>query len=226
MFAQIASCAFLSLMSTSSVRRHTVVRVVALLGLLLGALPTGGCSRPASSPVGQPAEADPEPMKRGPAQPENTDPPSARPEDVKVHVVDEAGFAEALQRHRGKVVLVDFWALWCLECLELFPHTVQLHQRFADQGLRVISVSLDDPDEGRPAVIKFLTDRGAGFENLISRYGAGPHSAEVFDIPGGALPHYKLYDRNGKLRRTFTSAGQTIDVDQIDRAVEELLGEK
>lgn len=145
---------------------------------------------------------------------------------AKVEVIDEAGFANVLKQHRGTVILVDFWATWCTECMDLFPHTVELHKRLADRGLTVISVSLDDPGDAevQAAVRKFLDQHGATFQNFVSKYGSTSESFEVFDIPDGALPHFKLYDREGKLYKTFASGGQNIDPDEIDRAVEALLG--
>ncbi|OHB71536.1 MAG: hypothetical protein A2V70_08175 [Planctomycetes bacterium RBG_13_63_9] len=149
--------------------------------------------------------------------------PRADRPDVKLEVIDEQGFAAALRRHRGKVVLVDFWATWCGPCVELFPHTVQLHRRLGDQGLAVISVSLDDPVDDRADVLEFLTHQDATFENFVSRYGAGTKSIEVFEIVDGAVPHFKLYDRHGKLQKTFASGSEGIDPAQIDLAVKALL---
>ena len=108
--------------------------------------------------------------------------------------------------------------------MELFPHTVELHNRFADQGLTVISFSLDDP-ESESAVLRFLTANGAAIGNFISPYGVGPEMFEAFQIDGGALPHFKLYDRDGKLHKTFSSGEEPVDPQQIDRAIEKLLGE-
>ena len=46
---------------------------------------------------------------------------------------------------------------------------------------------------------------------------------EAFAIANGAVPHFKLYGRDGKLDQTFASGGEPLDPRQIDRAVEELL---
>ena len=134
--------------------------------------------------------------------------------------LDEAGLAEALQQRHGKLVLVDFWATWCEPCKRLFPHTVQLQQRWAAEGLAVIAVSLDNPDaEGEAAA--FLTQEKAEFANYRSRYGASPQSIQAFAIPEGGLPHLRLYDRQGKLVRSF-DLGQFQPRD-IEQAVEALL---
>jgi len=55
-----------------------------------------------------------------------------------------------LSSFRGKVVLLDFWATWCDPCREETPHLVDLQNRYADRGLQVIGISMDDtPDPVR-----------------------------------------------------------------------------
>ena len=141
---------------------------------------------------------------------------------IALTTVDSRGLADAVARRRGKVVLVEFWATWCVPCVKLFPHTVELHRRLADRGLVVISVSMDETGK-QEAVLHFLRDRGATFENFISRYGVGSEGFEAFDIADGALPHLKIYDRNGRLQKTFASGGQSLAPEQIDLAVADLL---
>ena len=143
---------------------------------------------------------------------------------VKLELIDEAAFAKVLEGHRGQVVLVDFWATWCRPCMELFPHAVQLHRQLADRGLAVISVSFDDPDERRAAALEFLAKEGAVFQNFISPHGAGTRSVEAFELEG-PLPQVKLYDRLGKLRKSLGGKSGEVDPQELDRAVEELLGE-
>jgi thiol-disulfide isomerase/thioredoxin len=54
--------------------------------------------------------------------------------------------AEVL-KHRGHVVLVDFWAGYCTPCREAFPHLIEIHKKFAAKGLIVITVSVDPSDK-------------------------------------------------------------------------------
>ncbi len=146
----------------------------------------------------------------------------AKPDrEITLRVIDEKGLAEAIGRHGGKVVLVDYWATWCMSCVELFPHTVELHRELSEQGLVVISVSLDAP-EAESAVLAFLKKRGATFENFLSRYGAGMESFEKFNLPG-TLPQLQLFDREGNLRHTFPPAQSAPDTEALDAAVRELL---
>ncbi len=143
---------------------------------------------------------------------------------ITLHTIDPSGLRDLLAQHRGRVVLVDFWATWCQPCVEWFPHSVELQRRLAARGLSVVSLSFDDPD--RQAVVQdFLKRQDAELENFINRDGAAAESFEAYRIPSG-LPQLQLYDRRGKLRKTFAAGALPIEERQIERAVEELLGEK
>jgi thiol-disulfide isomerase/thioredoxin len=137
--------------------------------------------------------------------------------------VNAARLAKIRQEHLGKVVLVDFWATWCEPCTKFFPHSAQLQKRQGPQGLQVITVSLDDAEQAAD-VADFLAHHPApGMLNYRSRSAAGSETVSDFEIRGGAIPHLKLYDRHGKLRKTFGSGGQPLS--DIDQAVEQLLRE-
>ena len=125
-------------------------------------------------------------------------------------------------------MLVDCWATWCLPCVEQLPHTVALRRQSARQVWPSVTLSLDDPadkDEVRKVLIKSGAD---GLTNLLSEYGGGSESVDAFEIPGGALPHYKLYDRKGQLRRTFAldpAAKKQFTLADVEQAVAAMLAE-
>lgn len=150
------------------------------------------------------------------------------PEDVKLTSADRPAYDELIRGLQGRVVLVDFWATWCGPCVEQFAHTVEVAARMGDRGLAVITVSLDDPAESEQ-IVAFLRSKGAGHTtNLVSRFGSSPRSIETFEISNGAVPHYKLYDRRGQLRRSFgvnPQSREQFTLSEIDAAIEELLAE-
>ena len=153
--------------------------------------------------------------------------PVAGCQRLDLQVIDLNGYNRTLEKHRGRVVLVDFWATWCMPCVEHFPKTVEWSRDYADQGLAVIAVSVDDAGS-EASVAKFLEKQGARFDTLMSEMGTGTETWEAFDIPGG-VPFYKLYDRTGRVRYRFSGNADvpgTEPLDQIERRIKELLAEK
>jgi thiol-disulfide isomerase/thioredoxin len=138
---------------------------------------------------------------------------------VDLGSIDGPGLTKLVEQHRGQVVLVDFWATWCEPCVAFLPYTIELYDRLRPRGLAVITVSLDQP-ETRLAVLKFLVDHRATTDNYLAPYGASSAAVAAFHIDDGTLPHARLYDRRGKLYRSFAG---NIRADEVHRAVEELL---
>lgn len=147
---------------------------------------------------------------------------------IAVTPVDRTAYDAAIAKLRGKVVLVDFWATWCLPCVEQLPHTLEMATRLRGRGLAVVTVSCDEPADSAQ-VAAFLAAKNAGAAtNLISQFGGSPQTMEAFEIGSGAVPFYKLYDRTGKLRETFgisPAAKQQFTSADIEAAVEKLLAE-
>ena len=96
-----------------------------------------------------------------------------------------------LARHRGKLVYLDFWASWCGPCQQSFPWLAQMHDKYYEQGLRIVAVNLD---RNRAAAERFLARLPAPFEVVFDPEGV---QAERFGVSG--MPHSFLIARDGRL---------------------------
>lgn len=151
--------------------------------------------------------------------------------EVSVKVVKYAGLEEVVNKAKGKVVLVDFWATFCGPCVKKFPHFVALHEKYAEKGLVCVSVSLDDPEEDMDKVRQFLVKSKATFPNVVIR----PTNAEdkllekKFNYDG-TLPQMALFARDGS--RAWDSNKDTLDknltvfVEKLDKLVVAELAKK
>lgn len=64
-----------------------------------------------------------------------------KPIDLKFTAVD--GTAIDISKLRGKVVLVDFWATWCIPCMQGMPEVIAAYNKYHGKGLEVIGISLE-----------------------------------------------------------------------------------
>jgi thiol-disulfide isomerase/thioredoxin len=89
---------------------------------------------------------------------------------------DAGGMPVKLAVFKGKVIVLNFWATWCVPCRAEIPTLVQLQTKYAGQGLQVVGVSVDDPVEKlKPFVGKYKINYPAltAFNNeaILDTYG-------------------------------------------------------
>jgi len=119
--------------------------------------------------------------------------------------VDAAGLAAAIAKEKGRVVLVNFWATWCVPCREEFPDLVKLEKTYRARGLSVLGVSTDLAKD-MPAVEKFLASAKPEFANYRKKSGGDDQVfIEAVDPKwGGELPFSVVYGPDGKKAKVLS----------------------
>jgi thiol-disulfide isomerase/thioredoxin len=119
--------------------------------------------------------------------------------------LDAKGVADRIAKKKGRVVLVNFWATWCVPCREEFPVLSRLQRNYGARGLQVLGVSTDLASQ-MPAVEKFLTQQNPRFPNYRKK--SGGDDQQFIDAVecswGGELPFSVLFARDGRKAKALS----------------------
>jgi thiol-disulfide isomerase/thioredoxin len=106
------------------------------------------------------------------------------------------GAKVSLAELKGKVVVVDFWATWCVPCLGEIPGYIELQDKYGKDGLVIIGVSLD---QGGPKVVKkFAKEKAVNYTLVMG----STDDLDALTGKAGAdivIPTTFLIGRDGKL---------------------------
>lgn len=133
-----------------------------------------------------------------------------------VSPVGESG-TEDLQRFKGQVLYVDFWASWCGPCAKSFPFLNEMHQQLKDQGLQIVGVNLDEDVDDAKA---FLAKYPASFTVVAD---VSKQCAKDFGVK--AMPSSYIIDRKGIIHHVHLGF-RPGEAEELKALVEKLLGEK
>jgi thiol-disulfide isomerase/thioredoxin len=114
-----------------------------------------------------------------------------------VALPDAKGREQAIGQWKGKVLVVNFWATWCVPCREEMPEFVKAQQEFGPRGLQFVGIAIDEVAK----VEAFAAELGLNYPVLIGGYGAIELS-RTFGNRLGALPFTVIVDRAGRISHT------------------------
>lgn len=140
---------------------------------------------------------------------------SARPD---FSLPDLAGGMRHAQEWDGRVLMVNFWASWCIPCRREIPGFVDLQEKYGDAGLQIVGIALDE----QAPVERFLSGLGieVNYPQLLSPDSAGIALARAYGDAMGALPYTVLIGRDGRIE--FVQFGE-LSAAQAEHRIQPLL---
>jgi len=132
---------------------------------------------------------------------------------------DLQGVLHSISDYRGKVVIINFWASWCPECVEELPSLATLYEKYKVKGVVVLGIATD---RKRDSVDPLLKRAGVTYPILLNTAGAA--LLKQYRVIG--LPSTVVIDRNGIIiersigRTDFASPAFTNKIESlIDPAI-------
>jgi peroxiredoxin len=129
-------------------------------------------------------------------------------------LTDSKGASLKLSGHKGRVVLLDFWATWCGGCKVEIPWYMEFQSKYQASGLSVIGVSMDE--DGWKSVKPFLKEKPINYAVVIGN----PELAKLYAVD--AMPVTLLIDRDGKIAATHVGM---VDKEAFESEIKVLLAE-
>lgn len=127
-----------------------------------------------------------------------------------------------LSNYAGKVLLVNLWATWCGPCRLETPELVKLNKEFRSQGLEVIGLSTENPDDSADEVREFVQNYRVDY-----RVGWSGSQVAVALMQGrDAIPQSFVISRSGRIVKRFVGFNAVATPDQIRAAIQEALNDK
>jgi len=112
-------------------------------------------------------------------------------------VKSHTGADLALEKFRGKIVLLDFWASWCTPCRVDMPEVRKIWKQYAGDRFTIIGVNLDST---RPPFEAFMKDEGITWVQYYDGLGWGNKLSRLYGVY--AIPHTVVIDQDGVIRAT------------------------
>lgn len=137
---------------------------------------------------------------------------------VDLTLQDASGQKVRLRELRGKPVVLNFWATWCIPCNDEMPMLVEMEKAYAARGVVFIGASLDDA-KTKAKIPAFVAEHKIGFPVW---YGASSDDLDKLKL-GVAVPDTVFVDAEGHIVARILGQARA---DEVKERLEWLIGNK
>ena len=117
--------------------------------------------------------------------------PAAGSQASEISLPDQKGKSISLTSLKGKVVLIDFWASWCVPCRKTIPSLKKVYSKYKVKGFEIYGISLDTDEYSWK---KAVFDEGIKWLQVLDKTG---ETAGIWNV--NYIPNTFLLDRTGKI---------------------------
>jgi len=124
---------------------------------------------------------------------------------AQAKVISEADLRQELQSHKGRPLVLHFWATWCGPCLSELPVLARLAEDVQRRGVDFIAVSLDSPSPRsaqRVSAVLAQRVRDPHWSSILRVADVDTFMTSIDPHWEGAIPMFFAFDRDSKLRRS------------------------
>jgi len=119
-----------------------------------------------------------------------------------------------LSKQKGKIVIVNFWAQWCIDCRKELPILDEIYAKYKSRGVEIIGASVDDEDD-LDKVLQLVKDKKYPNALLANAY------KNNFDEPQ-FLPTSYILDGSGKIRAKMVSDDKAITKKDFEKILDSM----
>jgi thiol-disulfide isomerase/thioredoxin/tetratricopeptide (TPR) repeat protein len=116
---------------------------------------------------------------------------------------------------KGKTVMVNFWATWCVPCVKEMPLFVEMYEKYKNRGFEILAITVDVPED-REKVVSFAKNFKLNFPVLFQE-----NTAKLYGV--NSFPTTVFIDRNGSLRYRSSGFNPENARRDLDIIIEEML---
>jgi thiol-disulfide isomerase/thioredoxin len=115
-------------------------------------------------------------------------------------LTDLYGNKVSLENYRGKIVLLDFWATWCMPCRIATPELVKIQRNYRSKGLVILAISLDDQKTcDNRCLLDYKREQKLNFKVLRGNLKI---LVDYFGTPSIAIPTSIIINKKGQIVST------------------------